>query len=95
MPWPRLNMTLAWWHVLIQTQQQRHQRGLHIQYTPLPEYFDSLSLFIFVAFCFSFETKSRTLESFGIEDGSTAGSRDQYIFTLFRVPHELVNGVKK
>ena len=56
---PRLNMTLAWWHVLIQTQQQ-HQKGLQIQYTPLPEYFDSLLLFIVVAFCFSFETKGRT-----------------------------------
>ena len=46
--------------ILIQTQQQQHQKGLHMQYTPLPEYFDSLLLFIVVAFCFSFETKGRT-----------------------------------
>ena len=37
-----------------------HQKGLHIQYTHLPEYFDSLLLFIVVAFCFSFETEGRT-----------------------------------
>ena len=36
-----------------------------------------------------------TLEFIGIEGGSTAGSRDQYIFALFRVPHELENGVRK
>ena len=88
-------MTLAWWHVLIQTQQQQHQKGLHIQYTPLPEYFDSLLLFIVVAFCERSYLLRPTLEFIGIKGGSTAGSRDQYIFTLFRVPHELVNGVRK
>ena len=54
---------LSWAARTIQTQQQQqHQKGLHTQYTLLhvPEYFDSLLLFIVVAFCFSFEAKGRT-----------------------------------
>ena len=64
---------------------------------------------LFQFFVLIFETKGRstcslyllrpTLVHIGIESGSTAdrGTTDthQYIFTLFRVPHELENGVRK
>ena len=102
-------MTLAWWDVLTQTQQQ-HQKDLYtVIYTPLPEYFFTLV----IAFCFSFLCSilkrnvevhvayllRPTLVHIGIEGRFTAGSRDNrhtsIYFTLFRVPHELVNGVRK
>ena len=71
-------MTLAV-GVTLQHKQQQHQKGLYVHA------FDSLLLFIVIAFCFHFETKvvvhvayllRPTLVHIGIEGGSTAGSRD-------------------
>ena len=82
-PWPLLNMTLACWEVLTQTQQQ-HQKGLYIHaFTWI--FLDSLLLFIVIAFCFSFcahfwNERSYllrpTLVHIGIEGGSAAWPRD-------------------
>ena len=76
-------------------------------YTTLPEYFWThccySKLLHFVSVCLCSFLKRKLVPSasdlrthIGIEGGST-GTTDtyQYICTLFRVPHELVNGVRK
>ena len=87
-------MTLAWWDVLTQTQQQ-HQKGLYMNI------FDSLLVFIHVcSYCILFQfflcsffnllRPALVHVHICIEGGSLAGSRDSghiNIFSHFFVSH--------